>query len=620
MPDALPPQADLSRLPGTIVRQMPRVLSRLTGLALRYPLRCATAVACGLGAALLNLVTPRLLGAAVDQAHGLLSGGTAGLAAARGALWQTALLIVAAAALRGVLTGYQGYLGEYIAHRVGYDLRLAFYEKLQRLSFSFHDSVHSGELITRGMLDLEGVRAFLESGLLRVITLALLVGVGAWRVLATDMVAGAAALSFVPFVIWRAARMGVLLRVTWMRLQELMALLTRAMEENLQGVRVVRAFAATAYEMGRFDRAAATALALSNRRVTIRMASMSAMNLGYYAAMGLVLLVGGRRVAEGAMTVGALTEILAFMTILQQPLRQVAMVVNASARATSSGARLFEILDLEPEIRDRPGARDLVVSRGVLRFERVGFAYPGHDGPALQDISFAVEPGRTLGIVGPPGSGKSTIAQLVPRLYDVSEGRITIDGQDIRDVTLDSLRRTVSLVQQDTFLFDATIRDNVAYAEPWAGEEEVIGAAAVAQLHDHVVGLPEGYGTTVGERGVALSGGQRQRLSIARGLAPGPSILVLDDSTAAVDAVTERRVREGLNRAVGDKAHLIVAHRLGALSHADEIIVLEAGRIVERGSHEALLAADGEYAALWRLQNRQPAEDAGRPLLAEVGQ
>ncbi|MFV3130939.1 ABC transporter ATP-binding protein [Niveispirillum sp. KHB5.9] len=596
---------DWKSLPTLDARGMPRVLARLAGLAWRHPGRCLAALGCALLSAVLGLVTPGLLAAAVDRAHGLLSAGGAGQEQAVSALWFIALLTVAAGLGRGIATGLQGYFGEYVAQRVGLDLRLEFFRKLQGLGAAYHDGMHSGELITRGMLDLEGVRTFLESGLLRLVVLLLLVGVGSWRLLHVDAVTGALALSFVPFVVWRATRMGARLRVSWVRLQQLMGRITRTMEENLQGVRVVRAFAGTDFEMAKFDQASEAALLLSNRRITLRTGSVTIMNLAYYSAMAAVLLIGGQRVAAGLLSVGGLTEILAFMTILQQPVRQVGMVVNSSARAASSGARLFEVLDQRPDIVERPDAPDLKVGEGVLRFENVGFAYPGGATAAvtLKNISFAVRRGRSLGIVGPPGSGKSTIAKLIPRFYDVDSGRITIDEQDIRDVSLSSLRRAALVVQQDVFLFDISIADNIAYADPEAGREAIGEAAETAQFHDFVATLPEGYDSSVGERGVGLSGGQRQRVAIARGLLARPSVMVLDDSTAAIDAVTERRLSAALDQALENAATIIIAHRLASLRRADEIIVLDEGGIVERGSHEGLLALDGRYAALWRLQN-----------------
>jgi ATP-binding cassette subfamily B protein len=272
---------------------------------------------------------------------------------------------------------------------------------------------------------------------------------------------------------------------------------------------------------------------------------------------------------------------------------------------------MFEILDLEPSIRDRPAAAPLAVSNAELIFDDVSFSYTGLPGEhTVEGISFSLRAGRTLGIVGPPGSGKSTIAHLIPRFYDVTGGRITIDGQDIRDVTLDSLRAQVSVVQQDTFLFKTEVRDNVAYGDPTAEDDRVVDAADTAQLHDYVAGLPEGYDTKVGERGVSLSGGQRQRLSIARSVLLTPRIIVFDDSTAAIDAGTELRIREALRDLNRSRATIIISHRLSALMHADEILFLEDGRIVERGSHAELLAQGGRYRRLFDLQMGAARENA----------
>jgi ATP-binding cassette subfamily B protein len=409
--------------------------------------------------------------------------------------------------------------------------------------------------------------------------------------------------------------MGFLLRVTWLRFQELMAALTLTMEENLQGIRVVRAFAGKTFEMAKFDKASMDALAYSYHRITLRLRAVSVMQVTFNASMAGVLFYGGHKVAAGLISPGQLTAYLFYLTLLQGPIRQIAMIFNAAARATSSGGRLFEILDLAPEVADAPGAKPLAPTRGVLRFEHVDFAYAPGTRNIISDVSFEVAPGQTLGLVGPPGSGKSTLANLIPRFYDVTGGRITLDGVDIRDVTLASLREYVGLVQQEAFLFDSSIGHNVAYADPWAEETRIVSAARTAQIHEHISGLPLAYETRVGERGVALSGGQRQRMSIARGIVPGPGVIIFDDSTAAIDAVTERRVREALAEATQAKATVIIAHRLSSLMHADQILVLDEGRVVERGTHAELLAAGGVYADLYELQSRS---DAGVSLDDEV--
>jgi ATP-binding cassette subfamily B protein len=488
---------------------------------------------------------------------------------------------------------------------VAYDLRRDFYGQLQRLSFSFHDAVHSGELITRGMLDLEGVRMFFSTGLLRIVLLAVLIGCGAWLLLSTDLLLGAMALSFVPFVAWRSAVARLRLRTLWLALQDRMGVIGRIMDENLTGIRVVRAFGAERYEMAKYQEAADAAMTLSEERIRTRVDSTTAMSFAFFVAMGLVLWVGGRQVLAGEITVGTLTEFLTFMTILQMPVRQIGLLVNAIARASTCGGRLFAVLDLQPAVRDSAAAKPLALSDGVVRFENVSFAYGGPGSPpALDGVSFEVRRGRSLGVVGPPGSGKSTIVHLLSRYYDVDGGRIAIDGQDIREVTLASLRAAVRAVPQDAFLFTSSLEHNIAYGDPWAADREIADSAALARIDGFIEGLGEGYGTLVGERGVSLSGGQKQRVAIARTVMLKPAVLILDDSMAAIDAGTEQQIRRELQVSMSESATVLISHRLTGLRDADEIVFLEDGRIVERGTHASLVAAGGRYAALYALQTR----------------
>ena len=584
----------------------PGILLRIAGMAFNHPWRLAIALATTVLAALFQLLIPQFLGEAVDNAQGLLAGTAGTVAEARAALVTAAALLLGCSMIRGLFTMLHNYHGEAIGHCIGYELRLAYYEKLQHLSFTYHDRVHTGDLITRGMLDLEGVRMFFNTGLVRLVLLGTLIGFGTHILVSSDTALGLLSLSFVPFVAWRSSITRLKLRSLWLRLQECLSVLSRIMDENLGGIRVVRSFAAQDFELGKFDDTAGEALAIANRRVGVRVRNTTAMTCAYFMAMGLVLWFGGLKVIDGAISVGKLAEFLAFMTILQMPVRQIGMMVNSFARASTCGSRLFEVLDLEPEIRDRPGAPDLEIGEGVLKFDNVDFAYGDGNGehPVLSGITFEARPGQTVGIVGPPGSGKSTIAHLIPRFYEVTGGRITIDGQDIRDVTLESLRRRVGVVQQDTFMFTASIENNVAYGDPWADGERIARANRAAQLHDYVSRLPMGYETLVGERGVSLSGGQRQRLSIARSVLLEPSILVFDDSTAAIDAATEKRIRTALRDLTGTRATIIISHRLSSLMHADEILLIENGRIVERGTHQDLTAAGGRYRALYALQAR----------------
>jgi len=573
---------------------------RVLRMALAYPVRLTIAVVSTVAAAVFQLLLPRYLGDVVDTVNLILVEATDPNAAKR-QLLQLAGLILGASMVRGLMMMVHSQQGEVVGQSIGYRLRMDYYDKVQRLSYGFHDRVHTGDLITRGMLDVEAVANSFNRGLLRAIWLLVLIGWGTWLLVSTDPLLTLAALSFAPVVAWRATVARLRLRVAWLRLQQCLGRLTKVMEENLGGIRVVRAFAAREHEMAKFDAVSEQAKRHTDRTINIRVRDVSLMTLAYYSAMALMLWVGGTRVLGGHVTVGVVTEFLIFMLILQMPIRQLGMVVSALSRASTSGGRLFEILDLEPDIKDRPGARDLEIRAGVLRFESVSFSYHGGDA-MLQDISFEVAPGRTLGIVGPPGAGKSTIALLAGRYYDVDAGRITIDGQDIRSVTLQSLRSAVGVIHQDNFLFTASVESNVAYADPWANREQITHASSSAQLHDWVLGLPEQYRTLVGERGVSLSGGQRQRLSIARSVMVRPAVIAFDDSTAAIDAATEQRIRTALRKLTERTATIIVSHRLSSLMHADEILFVDAGSIVERGTHAELMELGGRYRALYQLQ------------------
>ena len=592
-----------------------RVLWRITAIAFGHRWRMGLGIGATILAAVSQLFVPQYVGQAVDQVQGLLAVAADGDArqAAGDALLLTAALLMGASVMRGLFTMVQNYQGEAVGQLIGYRLRLDYYRKLQRLSFSWHDRIHSGDLMTRGILDIEGVRLWVNTGILRMFLLIVLIGGGAYILMGIDTTLGLVALSFVPIVGIRASIARLKLRASWMRLQDKLSELSKVMEENLGGIRVVRAFAAQAFEMARFDGVSKQAVAIAHERILLFVRSTTQMTFIYFLATVLVLWVGGHKVITGDITLGQLAEFLAFMAILQMPVRQIGWMINSIARASSCGGRLFAVLDLEPSIADQPGAKPLAIAHGVLRFENVDFQYPAwtQDQRTLSGIDLEARPGKTIGIVGPPGSGKSTVAHLMGRYYDVTGGRITIDGQDIREVTLESLRSAVGIVQQQPFLFTASINHNLAYGDPWAGRSSIQRSAAAAQLHNYIKQLPAGYGTLVGERGVSLSGGQRQRLSIARSIMLDSAILILDDSTAAVDAATEQRIRAALKDLVAERAVIIIAHRLSSLMHADEIIFLDAGRIIERGSHDELIALGGRYRELYDLQS-SPADT--RPL------
>jgi len=624
--------APVGKAPGTSSRPVVGsssvgVFMRITRMALQYRWRLVFGFIAIFLASGFQLMLPILIGSSVDAAMGLENGDLRiansavistidnvtdivgeGSNPAKTALIIIAVLLFIASVGRGLSAMFQNYMGESIGQSIGYELRMLYYEKLQRLSFSYHAGVHTGDLITRGIVDVEGVRMFVQTALLRSVFLIVLIGTGMYLMLSQDLVLGIISLSFVPFVAWRATAARLKLRSNWYQLQERLSGLTKVMDENLSGIRVVRSFASQDHEMKKFDEASNETLILANTQVGIRASNISLMGVAFMLSMAGVLWVGGLKVIDGELTAGELTQFLAFMSILLQPVRQIGMMVNGYARGSATGGRLFQVLDIDPDIQDKPHAKDLDITNGTLEFHNVSFGY--EEDHTLNDVSFKVEPGHTVGIVGPPGSGKSTIAHLVPRFYDPKEGYITIDGQDLRDVTIDSLRKAVGVVEQDTFLFTASVEHNVAYGDPWAPDDRVESASKYAQLGDYIDRLPGGYNTLVGERGVSLSGGQRQRLSIARSIMLKPQLIIFDDSTAAIDAATEQRIRAALTELTKDRATIIISHRLSSLMHADEILFIEEGKIVERGSHEELLTQGGHYNDLYELQIR-PNEQSG---------
>ena len=588
------------------------VLMRIIRMALDYRWLIAFGFVFIVGASIFQLFIPLLIGNGVQTVEQVFTSENPDTDALRWTLVTTAGMLLGSALLRGVFTYGHMYISENLAQRLGYRLRMLYYEKLQRLSFAYHDRVHTGDLLTRGLLDIEGVRAFASRGMLRVVYLAIFVGTGTILMMREDWQLALISLSFVPIAAWRSIVARLQTSRGWRRYQEEMGQLTKIMDENLKGIRVVRSFSAAPYELVKYDKSSNEAFNRAYQLVTVRATNLSFITVAFFGAMSLVLLVGGLKVLDESnpFSLGQLAQFLAFMSIMQNPVRQLGMVVAGWARGATSGKRLFEVLDQVPEIDDKPGAKDLVISGGVLRFEHIDFAYMDQfgDEQVLTDVTFEARPGHTIGIVGPPGSGKSTLAHLIPRFYDPIAGRILIDDQDIAEVTLASLRRAVGVVEQDTFLFTTTIDNNVAYGDPWAEHRNIESATSNAQMGEYVERLPSGYGTLVGERGISLSGGQRQRLSIARSIMLHPQIIVFDDSTAAIDAATEQRIRAALQEVTADRATIIISHRLSSLMHANEILFLEGGKILERGSHAELLEQGGKYRDLYELQIR-PEDD-----------
>jgi ABC-type multidrug transport system fused ATPase/permease subunit len=516
----------------------------------------------------------------------------------RGELELAAALIVAAAFGRLVMSAARRLVAGRVSLGVEVDLRNLVYEHLQQLELGFFARQQTGQLMSRATVDLQSVRFFLGYGLVFIAQSGLTILLAAVAMLALQPGLGALALSPVPFVVFVAARYGRRSRPALQEVQQRIAELTADVEENVSGVRVVKAFAAEERQLGRFR--GTVARVFDQNLVATRLRAFYNPFIGFLPNLGLaiILLVGGRQVVRGTLSLGDFTAFYSYLLMLIAPMRQLGVSLGLAQRATASGARLFELLDTEPQLTAPAGAPPLPEGRGRIELDHVSFAYRPDSPEALHDVDLDIAAGTTVALVGATGSGKTTLVQLLPRLYDPVRGAVRIDGADLRRVDLASLRREIAIVDDDPFLFSDTVHNNIAYARPDATREEVEQAAERAQAAGFVAELPDGYDTRVGERGLTLSGGQRQRLAIARAFLADPRILILDDATSSVDASTEQAIKAALREVMAGRTTLIIAHRLSTIALADEIVVLERGRVAARGTHAELLSASPLYAEI----------------------
>ncbi|MCH7745709.1 MAG: ABC transporter ATP-binding protein [Chloroflexi bacterium] len=592
-----------------------KILFRIVGIALRHKWHLIGAYSCMAGAVVAYLLMPAIFGNAIDKIYDIFKdGGVTQLP--EGEILVIVLVILGLSIIRGVLSFWQTYLGEALSQYVAYDIRNDFYDHVQRMSFGFHDRHHTGNLMSRAITDVENIRMFINMGLVRTPYFLTLFIVVAIILLRLDWKLGLLSTSFLPFVAYNSAVVRLRMRAIWLSVQEKMAELNTVLQENLTGVRVVKAFAAEEYEEGKYNTRNAEVAEDMVAAEKLRASNTSFMTFVFLIALALILWIGGRQVINGNMTPGELAEFIFYMQILSMPVRMTGWMVNAYARATSAGERLFEIIDTESPVQELPDAREMPRANGHVRFENVSFSYD-NGVPVLKNINIDVEPGKVIALLGAPGSGKSTIVNLISRFYDVASGRITIDGIDISEVTLESLRRNVGFVQQDVFLFTTSMRENIAYGRESAPMDEIIQAAGVAQLHEFITSLDEGYDTQIGERGSTLSGGQRQRMSIARAVLLDPPVLILDDSTSSVDANTEDQIRRAMESVMRGRTTFVIAHRLSTVHRADMILVMQDGEIAEQGTHQELLAKGGLYRDIYELQLR-PQEEVMREIEAPV--
>ncbi len=578
----------------TILRLLIFVRSRWGWLLLAF--------GCLIAGTVFSIIIPRMLGTGIDTALRVTESEFLWWQTTREtAIWLVAGTIVVASALRGVAEYGQSYLGEVVSQKISYDIRNAIYDRLQRLSFAYYDQAQTGQLMSRATVDVEAIRMFFGMGMIGIVQMLILVIAVAVILLLMDWKLALSTMAFLPVIGWLAWRFSSRIRPIWMKIQQLMAELGIVLQESLTGVRIVKSFNREKEEGEKF---ANQATYLYDEQIGI--ARQMALNMPMMMfIMGLptilILWYGGTQVAEGNMTIGHLTQFILYVNMMVMPVRRAGMMVNLISRTISAGQRILEILDTESAVKEKPDAIELDKVKGEVTFENVSFSYDSV-APTLKDVSFNAKPGQLIALLGGSGSGKSTIANLISRFYDVTNGKITIGGIDVRDVTLTSLRRNVGISQQDIFLFSGTIKNNIAYGVVDADMDQIEAVSKAAHLHDFILTLPDGYDTWVGERGLTLSGGEKQRLAIARTLLINPSILILDDSMSSVDAETERLIRQALERLIKGRTTFIITHRLPIIKNADLILMLEKGEIAEMGKHNELMAKEGLYYHIYQSQ------------------
>jgi ATP-binding cassette subfamily B protein len=530
-------------------------------------------------------------------------------------LWAAALIVVFAV-LRGLFAFSQTYLGERLSQNIAFDLRNELFAKIQRLSFSYHDRNRTGQLMVRATDDVEKLRLFMGQGLLMgVHALVLLTGT-LILLLATNARLMLAALPILPAALALFVVFGRVSQPLFDKVQRLLSAMNTILQENVAGIRVVKAFSRETEQSARFSDAAG---ALKRQQLVVaRIFSFLFPFVFLIANLGqaLVLFAGGRQIIQGTLTLGEWQKFSLYLVYVFFPMGMLGMIISQMSQAAASARRVYEILDARSDVGDSPGAIALPSIHGRVRFEGVGFRYFDSGEAVLSGVDFEALPGQTVALLGATGSGKSSIISLIPRFYDVTEGRVLIDGHDVRDVKLESLRSQIGIVLQDTTLFSGTVRENIAFGRPEAAPEEIIAAARTAAAHEFIMSFPQGYDTVVGERGTSLSGGQKQRLAIARALLMDPRILILDDSTSSVDLATEGEIQDALKILMRGRTSFVIAQRISTVLNADMILVLERGKIAARGQHEDLLETSEIYAGIYSSQLLDDARPEPAPMEA----
>lgn len=585
-----------------------KVLLRVFSYMRRYRLSVVVACVCMLGIAGVRLIRPQLIRTVVDVGIGENQPDV---------LAQSAGLLLALTAAQGLLRFGERYLSEKVSQGIAYTMRNQVYRKLQSLSFSYHDRTQTGQLLSRATSDVERLRRATGRALLGLISsIVLLVGSGI-MIFRMNVMLAALSMLLMPVIFQTVRRYMQRIHPMWHARRDQVAVLTSRLEQNLRGVSVVRGFAQEPAEIDRFDGQNDTIY-----RTSMTVARASALTWPFVfllvsASSVMVLWLGGRLVIGDQLTLGELVAFNSYLMQLMGPMRRLGFIMTGLAESRASAERVFEILDAQSEVEDAPDAEELPPMKGEVAFEEVSFSY-GDGSEALSDISFRVDPGQIVALLGPTGSGKSTVINLLPRFYEATSGTVRVDGIPVSSVTLESLRRQIGIVLQETMLFGSSIRDNITFGRPDATQEEIEAAARAAAAHDFIMAMPDGYDTEVGERGVTLSGGQRQRIAIARALLLDPRILILDDATSSVDTETEQRIQEALAVLMQDRTCFVIAQRVSTVRNADLILVLDHGRLIAQGRHGDLIRESGIYADIYYRQLR-PEDGRVQPAFVRSG-
>ena len=558
----------------------------------------------------LNLVVPRIIQTVVDD--GLLQGDTAYLI-------RSAFLLFGLGLASAFLGLGNRYASEWIATHVGYDLRNRMYDHIQYLPFSYHDHAQSGQLISRCIEDVRAIERFAGSSIPELVRFFLLtIGVLIVMTSANSQLAFIALLPMIPLILMTAG-FGTKIGKLFFDVDMAVGEVSNRLQENVTGVQVVRAFARENYEIDRFE--TANKDVFNKWLFVIYQWARIMPTTNWLITIGTILILyfGGRMVIDGTITIGTVVAFNAYMLMMAEPAQSLTGLVNAGGEAAAGAKRVFEVLDTEPEIKSKKEAVVLSTLKGEVEFQNVSLKYQDEKNSSLSDVNVKIGRNKIVALIGPTGSGKTSLVNLIPRFYDVTDGAVLVDGYDVRDVELTSLRRQIGIVLQTSLLFSETIRANIAYGNPDATEDEILAAAKAAQAHEFILSFTNGYDTIVGERGVTLSGGQRQRVAIARALLMDPRILILDDSLSSVDTQTEKLIQSALDVLMEGRTTFVIAHRLSTVRRADIILVMDDGKIVERGTHDELLKANGLYREIHDLQlvQREEAIAEIQPILGE---